>query len=39
ASKETVIRTLADFKDEKLIDINGGKIVILNSDKLARLRN
>ena len=39
ASKETVIRTLADFKDEKLIDINGGKIVILNSDKLARMRN
>lgn len=39
ASKETVIRTLADFKDEKLIDINGGKIIILNSDKLARMRN
>jgi CRP/FNR family transcriptional regulator, polysaccharide utilization system transcription regulator len=39
ASKETVIRTLADFKDEKLIDISGGKIVILNSEKLARMRN
>ncbi|QMU26642.1 response regulator [Adhaeribacter radiodurans] len=39
ASKETVIRTLSDFKDEKLIDINGGKITILNSDKLARMRN
>ena len=39
ASKETVIRTLSDFKDEKLIDINGGKITIVNSDKLARMRN
>jgi CRP/FNR family transcriptional regulator, polysaccharide utilization system transcription regulator len=39
ASKETVIRTLSDFKDEKLIDINGGKITILNSEKLARMRN
>ena len=39
ASKETVIRTLSDFKDEKLIDINGGKITIVKSDKLARMRN
>jgi CRP-like cAMP-binding protein len=39
ASKETVIRTLSDFKDEKLIDIHGGKITIVNSDKLARMRN
>ncbi|MFC6998213.1 response regulator [Rufibacter roseus] len=39
ASKETVIRTLSDFKDEKLIDINGGKITIVNSEKLARMRN
>jgi CRP-like cAMP-binding protein/CheY-like chemotaxis protein len=39
ASKETVIRTLSDFKDEKLIDINGGKITIVSSDKLARMRN
>jgi CRP-like cAMP-binding protein len=39
ASKEAVIRTLADFKDEKLIDSRGSKITILNSDKLARLRN
>ncbi len=39
ASKETVIRTLSDFKDEKLIDINGGKITILNSEKLARMKN
>nr|WP_225986618.1 response regulator [Rufibacter sp. LB8] len=39
ASKETVIRTLSDFKDEKLINISGGKITILNSDKLTRMRN
>ena len=39
ASKETVIRTLSDFKDEKLIDIHGGKITIVNSEKLARMRN
>ncbi|AHM62969.1 Crp/Fnr family transcriptional regulator [Flammeovirgaceae bacterium 311] len=38
ASSETVIRTLADLKDEKLIEINGGKITIMNRDKLARLR-
>lgn len=39
ASTETVIRTLGDFKEENLIDIQGGKITILNSDKLSRLRN
>lgn len=39
ASTETVIRTLGDFKEEKLIDIQGGKIIIINSDKLNRLRN
>ncbi|MCC9166849.1 response regulator [Pontibacter harenae] len=39
ASKETVIRTLADFKDERLIDTQGSKITILNSDKLKRMRN
>ncbi|WP_026463855.1 response regulator [Adhaeribacter aquaticus] len=39
ASKETVIRTLSDFKDEQLIDINGGKITILNKEKLVRMRN
>ena len=38
ASTETVIRTLSDFKDEKLIDITSGKISILNSEKLSRLR-
>lgn len=39
ASKETVIRTLADFKDEKLIDSQGSRITILNLDKLSRMRN
>jgi CRP-like cAMP-binding protein len=39
ASKEAVIRTLADFKDEHLIDSRGSKITILNIDKLARMRN
>ncbi|AMM49951.1 transcriptional regulator [Rufibacter sp. DG15C] len=39
ASKETVIRTLADFKDEKLIDTRGSKIILLNLEKLSRMRN
>ncbi|MDX5346356.1 MAG: response regulator [Hymenobacteraceae bacterium] len=39
ASKETVIRTLADFKDEKLIDTRGSKIMILNNEKLRKMRN
>ncbi len=38
ASTETVIRTLSDFKDEKLIEINSGKIIIINSEKLSRIR-
>lgn len=38
ASTETVIRTLSDFKDENLIEINSGKISIINSDKLSRIR-
>lgn len=36
---ETTIRTLSDFKEEKLIDVKGGTITILNYDKLAGLRN
>jgi CRP/FNR family transcriptional regulator, polysaccharide utilization system transcription regulator len=39
ASKETVIRTLADFKDEKLVEITGSKISIVNIEKLSRMRN
>lgn len=38
ASTETVIRTLSDFKDEKLIEISSGKISIINSEKLSRIR-
>jgi len=38
-SQETTIRTLGDFKDEKLIEINGGTITIINSDKLERMKN
>jgi CRP-like cAMP-binding protein len=36
---ETTIRTLSDFKDEKLIDIKGGTIAIMDYDKLSHLRN
>ncbi|MES2733658.1 MAG: Crp/Fnr family transcriptional regulator, partial [Bacteroidota bacterium] len=39
ASKETVIRTLSDFKEEKLIEINPHGIHILNLNKLQRMRN
>ncbi|GAB3196280.1 CRP-like cAMP-binding protein/AmiR/NasT family two-component response regulator [Pontibacter aydingkolensis] len=39
ASKETVIRTLADFKDENLIKSQGSKITIINNEKLRRMRN
>ena len=36
---ETVIRTLSDFKEEKFIEVAGGKITILNYEKLAGLKN
>jgi CRP-like cAMP-binding protein/CheY-like chemotaxis protein len=39
ASKETVIRTLTDFKEEKLIDIKGSNITIANYEKLSKMRN
>jgi CRP-like cAMP-binding protein/CheY-like chemotaxis protein len=39
ASKETVIRTLSDFKDEKLIEISGKSIKILNMNKLVKMKN
>ncbi len=38
-AKETVIRTLSDFKDEKYIEISGSTISILEYDKLAGLKN
>jgi CRP-like cAMP-binding protein len=34
---ESLIRTLSDFKSEKLIDIKDGKIRILDHDKLSHL--
>jgi len=39
ASKETVIRTLSDFKEEGLIDVTGSTITITNEEKLKRMRN
>ncbi|MDX2002340.1 MAG: response regulator [Chitinophagales bacterium] len=36
-AKESLIRTLSDFKSEQLIDITEGKITILNEDKLRNL--
>jgi CRP-like cAMP-binding protein/CheY-like chemotaxis protein len=36
---ESLIRTLTDFKYEKIIDVNGGKITILNSKKLENMLN
>ena len=38
-AKESVIRTLSDFKDEKLIEIAKGDIIILNEKKLQNLAN
>ncbi|MCA0362478.1 MAG: response regulator [Spirosomataceae bacterium] len=38
-SIETAIRTLSDFKDEKLIEISTGKIKVINFDKLKNLKN
>lgn len=36
---ESLIRTLSDFKSEKLIDIESGKIVLLREDKLRNMSN
>lgn len=36
---ETVIRTLSEFKEDKLIEVSGGTITILNYDKLANMKN
>jgi CheY-like chemotaxis protein/CRP-like cAMP-binding protein len=36
---ESLIRTLSDFKEEKLIQINGSTITLLNADKLEKLRS
>lgn len=36
---ESLIRTLTDFRVEKLIDIREGKIIILNGEKLEHMAN
>ncbi|MEQ8423918.1 MAG: Crp/Fnr family transcriptional regulator, partial [Cyclobacteriaceae bacterium] len=36
---ESLIRTLSDFKSEKLIDIESGKILLLEENKLRHLSN
>jgi CRP-like cAMP-binding protein/CheY-like chemotaxis protein len=36
---ETVIRTLSDFKDEKLIDVAGGTVTVLQYEKLRSMKN
>jgi cAMP-binding proteins - catabolite gene activator and regulatory subunit of cAMP-dependent protein kinases len=36
---ESLIRTLGDFKSEKLIDIKDGSVVILNKNKLKNMLN
>jgi len=38
-AKESLIRTLSDFKDEKLIDIKSGDILILDEKKLRNMVN
>lgn len=38
-AQETVSRTLTDFCDEGLIEKDGSKIVVVNEQKLERLRN
>lgn len=38
-SLETAIRTLSDFKDEKLIDIQSNQIVILSPERLQKMKN
>jgi DNA-binding response OmpR family regulator len=36
---ESLIRTLSDFKTEKLIDIKNGKVIVNNTEKLKNLIN
>lgn len=38
-AKETLIRTLTDFKNEGLIEINDGQIVVLKPDRLKGMPN
>jgi DNA-binding response OmpR family regulator len=36
---ESVIRTLSDFKDEKIIEVRGNQIIILDMKKLVNMKN
>lgn len=36
---ETVIRTLSDFKDEKLVEVKGSTITLLDASKLQKMKN
>lgn len=36
---ESTIRTLSDLKDEKLVDVNVSRIIILNYEKLKKIQN
>ena len=38
-AKETLIRTLSEYKSEKLIDIQDNMIIILDAEKLRNMRN
>jgi CRP-like cAMP-binding protein len=38
-AKETLIRTLADFKEEGLVSMQGSQITVLNKDKLLLVKN
>lgn len=38
-AQETVIRTLSDFKEEKLVDVKGSMITIVDASKLERMKN
>ncbi len=38
-STESAIRTLSDFKEERLVEINGGNITIVNFEKLSKMKN
>jgi CRP-like cAMP-binding protein len=35
---ESLIRTLSDFKEEKMVEIKGGSITIVNTEKLRKLK-
>ncbi|NML41861.1 response regulator [Chitinophaga sp. G-6-1-13] len=38
-AKESLIRTLGDFRDEQLITLRDGTIVLMEKDKIAAMRN